>query len=266
MADGRTGWSELAAEYDRTRAFPGDGERFVPADLERLLRSLGARRVLDLGCGTGRFAVPLAAAGVSVVGVDQSSEMLAMLRAKPGGDAVAVVRGDAERLPLRRAADVVLFSHFLHFFPTYDRLAAELRRALVPGGHLVVVDTSSGPRPASLRALSIVMPLLEPNWSPWPDGDSRDRQHFRRLLAALDGEELDVVPGATFPATTSLRELLAAVRARTWWTCRVHDAADVARAADAAERRLVAEGADLDARVEEPVVVRFLVGRLRTAD
>jgi SAM-dependent methyltransferase len=51
-------------------------------------------RVLELGVGTGRLALPLAARGLDVHGVDSSPAMLARLRAKPGGEAVGVVEGD----------------------------------------------------------------------------------------------------------------------------------------------------------------------------
>ncbi|MEQ1872906.1 MAG: class I SAM-dependent methyltransferase [Ilumatobacteraceae bacterium] len=50
--------------------------------------------VLELGVGTGRLAIPLAATGMQVHGVDSSSAMLKQLLAKPGGDAVRVSVGD----------------------------------------------------------------------------------------------------------------------------------------------------------------------------
>ncbi len=51
-------------------------------------------RVLELGVGTGRLALPLAAAGLRVTGVDASAAMLARLRAKPGADRVRAVEAD----------------------------------------------------------------------------------------------------------------------------------------------------------------------------
>ncbi|MEO6628339.1 MAG: class I SAM-dependent methyltransferase [Aquihabitans sp.] len=53
-----------------------------------------AARVLELGVGTGRIAIPLAAAGLDVTGIDASSAMLAALKAKPGGPAVTTILGD----------------------------------------------------------------------------------------------------------------------------------------------------------------------------
>ncbi|MFZ4719580.1 MAG: class I SAM-dependent DNA methyltransferase [Ilumatobacteraceae bacterium] len=51
-------------------------------------------RVLELGIGTGRLALPLAAAGVEVHGIDSSGAMLDRLRAKPGGNTVHALQGD----------------------------------------------------------------------------------------------------------------------------------------------------------------------------
>jgi SAM-dependent methyltransferase len=56
-------------------------------------------RVLELGVGTGRLAIPLVTAGVEVTGVDASPAMLAALAAKPGGATVRPVRGDMADLP-----------------------------------------------------------------------------------------------------------------------------------------------------------------------
>ena len=57
--------------------------------------------VLELGIGTGRFALPLVRAGLDVRGIDLSEPMVAKLRARPGGDAIPVVIGDLAGLPLR---------------------------------------------------------------------------------------------------------------------------------------------------------------------
>ena len=54
----------------------------------------GDGRALELAIGTGRIALPLAARGVEVHGIDLSRAMVARLRAKPGGDAIPVAIGD----------------------------------------------------------------------------------------------------------------------------------------------------------------------------
>jgi SAM-dependent methyltransferase len=60
----------------------------------------GTGPVLELGIGSGRVALPLAASGVAVHGIDASEEMVALLRAKPQGDRVPVTIGDYARFEL----------------------------------------------------------------------------------------------------------------------------------------------------------------------
>ena len=57
-------------------------------------RLAGDARVLELAIGTGRVALPLAARGIAVEGVDASAAMVERLRAKPGGESIPVVIGD----------------------------------------------------------------------------------------------------------------------------------------------------------------------------
>lgn len=60
----------------------------------RFLAPLASGRALEFGIGTGRIALPLAAQGVDVVGVDASPRMVERLRAKPGGANLEVIMGD----------------------------------------------------------------------------------------------------------------------------------------------------------------------------
>src|SRR5438067_8465897 len=59
-----------------------------------LVELAGSGRALELGIGTGRIALPLAQRGVPVHGIDMSKAMVARLRAKPGGEDIAVTIGD----------------------------------------------------------------------------------------------------------------------------------------------------------------------------
>lgn len=261
--DGRAGWSEMAGGYDATRAIPGGGEERVPALLAERLRTMGVRRLLEIGVGTGRFAVPLAEAGIPVTGLDRSPEMLAVLRTKPGGSRLPVVRADAMALPFRRAFDAVLFSHFLHLLDDRAAFAAELARVLRPGARVLVLDTGFTPQPAEERAVAAVRRHLDTGRAPWSRGDaSRDRKSHEEILSALGGEVLPPVDLGLYPRTATVGRHLDAVRARTWWTFRAQPAEAVEAAADRARRDLRAEGVDLDAPVEEPVGVRLLAGRL----
>jgi SAM-dependent methyltransferase len=83
----------VAATYDQESA-----EMFEPGVVDAAVGVLaelaGRGRALELGIGTGRIALPLAARGVPVHGIDLSRAMVARLRAKPGGDRVGVTIGD----------------------------------------------------------------------------------------------------------------------------------------------------------------------------
>jgi ubiquinone/menaquinone biosynthesis C-methylase UbiE len=102
------------------------------------LRSAGARRVLDVGCGTGILATRLQEElrPDLVAGCDFSAGMLEQAAAR--SRAVAWVQGDAARLPLPDGTlDGVVSTQAFHFFPQAAALA-EFHRVLAPGGRLVV--------------------------------------------------------------------------------------------------------------------------------
>ncbi|WUR59208.1 class I SAM-dependent methyltransferase [Micromonospora chokoriensis] len=99
-----------------------------------------AARVLDLGCGTGRLTVALAASGHTVTGVDPAGASVAAARARPGGERVTWVEGTSAVLPSGVFDVAVLTSHVAQFFvddAEWARTLADLRRALVPRGRLV---------------------------------------------------------------------------------------------------------------------------------
>jgi SAM-dependent methyltransferase len=84
---------EVAARYDES-----DGDMFDPGvvdpTVDFLAELAGDGRVLELAIGTGRIALPLAARGVEVHGIELSNAMVALLRAKPGGADLPVTIGD----------------------------------------------------------------------------------------------------------------------------------------------------------------------------
>ena len=99
-------------------------------------------RALELAIGSGRVAMPLAEAGVSVTGIDISEEMISLLRVKQGGDRIPVVVGDF--------ADVEVDGQFPLVYLAFNTLFALLdqgrqvecfqnvARALEPGGRFVL--------------------------------------------------------------------------------------------------------------------------------
>jgi SAM-dependent methyltransferase len=114
----------------------------VPFYVEEV-RRLGGGPVLELGVGTGRIAVPVAASGVSVTGVDLSAGMLevARERAALAGVELDLRQGDMRDPPVEGAWPIVLipFRSLLHMETDADRRAAlrAVRKHLAPKGRLV---------------------------------------------------------------------------------------------------------------------------------
>jgi 16S rRNA A1518/A1519 N6-dimethyltransferase RsmA/KsgA/DIM1 with predicted DNA glycosylase/AP lyase activity len=75
--------------------------------VDLLAELAGTGPALELGIGTGRLALPLAARGVEVHGIDASPAMVERLRAKPGGDEVTVAIGDFTDFDLRERFSLV---------------------------------------------------------------------------------------------------------------------------------------------------------------
>jgi SAM-dependent methyltransferase len=135
--DASTYGEEIADMYDVW--YPGGD----PAPIvERLVALSGEGPVLELGIGTGRIAVPLAAAGVSVHGIDGSAAMLEKLRAKPGGGSIRVTIGDFADLDLedRFSLVFVVFNTFFGILEQRDQVRCfrHVAEHLMPGGHFLL--------------------------------------------------------------------------------------------------------------------------------
>ncbi len=91
-----------AADYDDLHD-PGTTEDSV----DLIAEIAGSGRILELAIGTGRVALPLAQRGLSVQGIDGSSEMVAKLRQKPGGDTIPVSIGDFADVDVEGSFDLV---------------------------------------------------------------------------------------------------------------------------------------------------------------
>ena len=125
----------LAAAYD-----PLDPDRSDLAVYLALAGELGARSVLDIGCGTGTFACLLAGAGLEVTGVDPAGASLDVARGKAGAERVRWVHGQAaDALPLQ--VDLItMTANVAQVFvsdESWEGVLGVARRALKPGGHLV---------------------------------------------------------------------------------------------------------------------------------
>ncbi len=145
-------FDRAAGYYDATRGFPPGVEDRVAA-LFAEAGALGPRsRVLELGVGTGRIAVPLAARVGRYVGMDLSGPMLAKLIAKRGALPIDLVRADVTRPPLLEGRfDAVVAVHVFHLIPGWRAALAAAARLLGPGGLLLHGSDDAMRGPAWVR-------------------------------------------------------------------------------------------------------------------
>jgi SAM-dependent methyltransferase len=125
----------LAAIYDALDEPRDDLDPYVA-----LVGELGARSVLDVGCGTGTFACRLAAQGLDVTAVEPAVASLEIARAKRGAPRVRWWSGDAAALPVVQVDVVTMTGNVAQVFLSDDAWRSALasaRGALGGGGHLV---------------------------------------------------------------------------------------------------------------------------------
>ncbi|MER5374431.1 class I SAM-dependent methyltransferase [Streptomyces sp. NPDC002553] len=135
MVDDCFGHPRLAAIYDPLDPDRGDLDAYL-----RMAEDFGVRRVLDIGCGTGVFALLLADRGIEVVGVDPAQASVDVARAKPGGERVRWICGDATDLPPLRVDLATMTANVAQAIVdphVWQGTLRGAREALRPGGHLV---------------------------------------------------------------------------------------------------------------------------------
>jgi SAM-dependent methyltransferase len=131
----------VAEQYDRTSA-----AMFEPALVERSARFLAGHArggaALEFALGTGRIALPLAALGVAVEGIEFSPAMVGQFRRKPGSESIPVTIGDMSTTRLGRTFSLVyLVWNTISNLTTQDAQVACFQNAsdhLQPGGRFVI--------------------------------------------------------------------------------------------------------------------------------
>ncbi len=152
----------IASVYDQFTSH-SPVTRFTDATVEFLASIAGKRRVLELGIGTGRIALPLVAKGLKVFGIDASEKMVEKMRAKPGGDAIPVVFGNFADVKIGGQFSLiyVVFSTFFALLTQEEQVQCLQRvaRHLTPEGTFVmeafVPDPSRFDRGQRVGALDV---------------------------------------------------------------------------------------------------------------
>jgi SAM-dependent methyltransferase len=132
---------DVARRYDRTVA-----GMFAPEVLEPTIECLASLaeggRVLEFAIGTGRVALPLAARGLEVSGIELSADMLAELRRAPGAGAVRAVEGDmaTTRVDGEFSLVYLVFNTITNLTTQHEQVACfeNAARHLAPGGRFVI--------------------------------------------------------------------------------------------------------------------------------
>jgi SAM-dependent methyltransferase len=159
----------LAAIYDALDPDRSDLDPYLA-----LIEELDVRSVLDLGCGTGVFALLLAARGVDVIGVDPAGASLDVARSKPGAERVRWIHGDASAIPASVRVDAVtMTANVAQVFLTdadWREVLLAVRRTLRPGGWLIFET-----RDPARRA-----------WEEWTEAETRSTTDIPGVGAVTD--------------------------------------------------------------------------------
>jgi len=255
-------FDRAAGYYDATRGFPPGAEDAVAALIGEVGRLTPASRVLEIGVGTGRIALPLARRVAGVAGVDLARPMLERLRAKQRGAPVQVIQGDIVRLPLAaQRFDAAVAVHIFHLVAGWRAALDEVRRALRPGGVLI---SGWGDNPRHELALQ----LLVEAWNAavgddYPPNVGVPRDAYRTFLPEA-GWRLVGRGAYEYHSAESAAQFVAQLEARTWSsTWRMAD--DVhARGVAAVRAAIRAHGLDPNAPI--PSVRAFNVEAYGTPD
>lgn len=138
-------------------------EIYAPASraaIERLVTLAGDGPVLEAGIGTGRYALPLAARGVVVHGIDASPAMLEILRQKSGGDYVTTTLGDFSTASVSGTFRlVVCLTNTLALLPDAASQARAMTRFadMVSDDGAVLVETTHTPEASQTVTTDIAL-------------------------------------------------------------------------------------------------------------
>ena len=173
--------ANVAQYFGRLAQVYGEGEFYLRrrvAVVDAIAAEITtARRILDLGCGNGRYLYDFRKSSphAIAIGADLTAEMLGSARAR-NGPRTPLVRADVTAAPFRDGAlDIIFASHVFQFVSDKDATMRDLARCLAPGGAIILTIGGSGIREA-LRGFA-----TEEQWSQFAAAVFPSR---RRIVAA----------------------------------------------------------------------------------
>ena len=211
----------VAARYDESAAEMFETAVVEPA-VDFLAELAGSGRALELGVGTGRIALPLAARGVPVHGIDLSEAMVERLRAKPGGDDVGVTVGDFATTTVDGSFSVayLVFNTIMNLTTQAAQVACfrNVVAHLEPGGCFVIEvglpDLQRLPPGETIRAFHV----SESRWG-FDEYDVVRQGLTSHHFEIVDGrvERLSIPFRYIWPSELDLMAQLAGMRLRERW-------------------------------------------------
>ena len=172
----------------------------ITASAEDFIQSLNippGARVLDVACGTGNTAIPLARRGCIVTGVDIATNLLEQARARAAAEHLAITfdEGDAEALPYGdQTFDAVTTMFGAMFAPRPELVASECARVLKPGGLLAMGNWGPGAFVARMFKVSSSHVPPPPGVKPpilWGD-DATVRERLSPYFTGIETKSMPV--------------------------------------------------------------------------
>ena len=247
-------FDRAASYYDRTRRLSDDAlAQLIPMVAAELA---GAGRVLEVGVGTGRIALPLASKGVDITGVDISRDMLERLRMNANGHPPAIAIADALNLPFAGGAfGGAVAAHVLHLIPRWKGALDEIVRVVRPGG--VLIGSRGGRTYGGEWWHAVRRQFFRAAGDPpWPPGMDRIEELDEEMAAR--GAQVTKLNEISQADSVSVNQLLSMLDQGIWSACWTIDPDTRRRAATSARVWAEANLGDLE---EKRTVTEVLAWR-----
>lgn len=208
--------------FDRAASFYDDTRTISPELSTRITHSIldlaGGRRILEVGVGTGRIAVPLLERDARLTGIDLSREMMDRLRTKFAKAKLA--QADVLRLPFPDASfGAVLAVHVLHLVGGWRAALREFKRVLGRDGVYLNSYNERPPDSPNQQLRTYWHTLVEARGHQWRRPGIQDREELLAELQTMGARVEEINLGRRVTPTTPQRELddiAARVSSDTW--------------------------------------------------